>query len=100
MEREPEQPLLAARRHEVADVEEGRAAPLAALEHLDRAALLDDVEPPGLALRAGDVDRLREAAREDARLELGLSGAAAAPQAAVRATMQTSAIRNLIASQR
>ncbi len=49
-----------------------RAAPLAALEHLDRAALLDDVEPPGLALRPGDVDRLREAAREDARLELRL----------------------------
>ena len=70
MEREPEQPSLAAGLDEVADVEERGAAALAALEHVNDAALLGDVEAARLALRAGDEDRLREAACDRARLEL------------------------------
>jgi len=70
MEREPEQPLLTARGDEAANVEEGRGAPLAALEHVNHSALLDDVEPARLTLRTGDVGRLREPARDRARLEL------------------------------
>ena len=43
-EREPEQPLLPARRDEPADVEERLGSNLAALDDPDEARLLDDVE--------------------------------------------------------
>ncbi len=38
---------------------------LPALDHANRAALLDDVEPARLAARRGDLNRLDEAPRDD-----------------------------------
>jgi hypothetical protein len=74
MEGEPEQSLLPVRRDQAPDVEERRRAALAVLEHEDPAALLDDVEPAGLALRAGDEDRLLEPTRDGSRREGGPIG--------------------------
>ena len=103
MEREPEQPPLAARVDEIADVQERGAAAPAVLEHLDHAALLDDVEPARLALGAGDEDRLGEAAREHPRLEghaLGALRGADEMQAVARATKAATASSRRIGAPR
>ena len=63
MERDREEPLLAAAANPAADVEEG-AGHLAALDDLDRALLLDDVQRRRVAGRRRDVDGRREAARD------------------------------------
>ncbi len=70
MEREAEQPLLATCAHAAADVEERRRAELAADDDADRPALLDDVEPAGLAARRREANGAREPADDGARTEL------------------------------
>jgi hypothetical protein len=56
-ERHRQQPLLAARRDQLADVQERLAQRLAAADHLDLPGLLDNEEPARVAGRRGDVDR-------------------------------------------
>ena len=73
MERQAEQPLLAAREDEPTNVEEEARADTAAVDHADRAALLDDVHPARLPGRRGQRDRLCEAAHD--RHEPGPRGA-------------------------
>ena len=63
VEGQPEQPLLAPRDDAAADVEEEAGAQPAALDHPDRAALLDDVET-WVALRRGDRHRRVQPAHE------------------------------------
>ena len=63
MERDREQPLLAAALDPAADVEEG-AGHLTALDDLDRARLLDDVQRRRVTRRRRDVDGRGKAARD------------------------------------
>ena len=60
-EGEREQPLLAARRHLRADVEERRAAQAPADQHAHAAGLLDDEQAPAVAGRGGHEHRRAEA---------------------------------------
>ena len=69
VEGKAEQSLLPARRDDCANVEERGSPPPTVLQHEDPAALLDDVQPSRLTLRAGDEDRLVEPARNRPRRE-------------------------------
>ena len=63
VEGEREEPALAVVEHAAAQVEE-RPRDLAVAHHLDRPALLDDVQRRRVAGRRGDVDRLVQAGRD------------------------------------
>ena len=67
MEREPEQPALAARRRRAGDVEERRREQRALLEDPDPPRLLDDEQAPAAVARMGQEDRVLETL--DHRLE-------------------------------
>jgi hypothetical protein len=64
VEGQAEQALLAALGDQARDVEERRREHLAALDDPDPAALFDDEQPSRSVMRAGDVDRCVEPARD------------------------------------